>query len=956
MKRGVVFLAFMSLVTVKLYSQNFQWAKQLAGSSGFTVDAKAVISNDNGDVFVAGSFSGTVDFDPGPGTHTVTAQGTDGFVGKYDAGGNLQWVYTTNASGNQDIPAITINPGATPKLNCVVQIGTSAFYLLALDGTDGSVFTNSANFTSTGTVKINAVNRTYSGTTGDYHIVGSFSGTLTVGSVTVTSAGQTDGFCAKFRSTSTAPANWFTFSWAKTYGGTANDEVNDVNVNSMDFNPVIVGSFEGTADFDPTAGSNTLTSGGLKDGFIAYLDGNNGNLNTLATVPVEKLGSTGNDAVLSIYNPGGSDYYIGGYFNGTVNFDLSGGTNNMVSSGAADGFIAKYSLTTGTAQNFPLSWKQKFGGVNDDEISDITCSSSSSTVYYSAIAGNASGSGIIIAAYTAAGTNVTFGGPFLPNNTTSYHKSHGITVNSLGDVYSCGIFNGATVDFDPNGTSSANLTANGTGNNGYLHKMSTCISAITPTITASSNNICSATGGSVTLSIPNAALNGNNTWNWYSGSCGGTAVGTGTSVTITPTSTADYYVRAEGGCASTSSCSPVKTVSVTTTPTVMMTATSFTLCSGSSTTLTALGANDYLWSTGATTNTISVSPNSTTSYTVTGTNNGCSASVSETVQVTPTLSAPTDLTPAVNLSICAGNSTTLTVNNDGSIIWFDTPAGPNQVGVGASITTATLTASTTYYVSAGNTCGTSPRTAITVTVTPIPTVVGNDVTICENQTADLEAAPSAGTVHWFSGPNGGTEIANGVIYTTPQLITSTPFYVEAQDNGCISTPRHTITVTVNPMPDISINDLGSALESNESMATSYQWLNCNLGYTPINGETNSTFAPVMNGDYAVAVNLNGCIDTSSCYNVNSIGFNLPGKNTDINVYPNPNHTGIYVIALPEIESVDYSLIALTGKVIATGKLNKDSNTVDVSNESAGIYLLEIKNETGRKQYKLVKTN
>ncbi len=67
-----------------------------------------------------------------------------------------------------------------------------------------------------------------------------------------------------------------------------------------------------------------------------------------------------------------------------------------------------------------------------------------------------------------------------------------------------------------------------------------------PTLSATSTTICN--GSSSTLSISLGNLNDADHWQWYSGSCGGTAIGTGTSVSVSPAITTTYYARGEGTC------------------------------------------------------------------------------------------------------------------------------------------------------------------------------------------------------------------------------------------------------------------------------------------------------------------------------------------------------------------------------------------------------------------------
>lgn len=80
-------------------SGNLEWAIQLGGTGADT--AEYVTVDAPGNVYVTGSFSGTVDFDPGPGSAALTAQaGTDAFVAKYDAAGNYSWAVSFAESDN----------------------------------------------------------------------------------------------------------------------------------------------------------------------------------------------------------------------------------------------------------------------------------------------------------------------------------------------------------------------------------------------------------------------------------------------------------------------------------------------------------------------------------------------------------------------------------------------------------------------------------------------------------------------------------------------------------------------------------------------------------------------------------------------------------------------------------------------------------------------------------------
>ena len=86
----------------------------------------------------------------------------------------------------------------------------------------------------------------------------------------------------------------------------------------------------------------------------------------------------------------------------------------------------------------------------------------------------------------------------------------------------------------------------------------------------------------------------------------------------------------------------------------------------------------------------------------------------------PSQDPPTNTTPAGNLSICSGNSTTLTASGTGTLGWYNSPEGGTWLGGGSSFTTPILTANTTYYVQDSTCAASATRTSIAITV--IPTV------------------------------------------------------------------------------------------------------------------------------------------------------------------------------------------------------------------------------------------
>lgn len=102
-----------------------------------------------------------------------------------------------------------------------------------------------------------------------------------------------------------------------------------------------------------------------------------------------------------------------------------------------------------------------------------------------------------------------------------------------------------------------------------------CTNPTIPTVIATPSLICA--GQSTILSINSGNLNNAANWEWYTGSCDGTVVGTGVTISVSPTSTTTYYVRGVGGCISTGDCAEI---TVTVNPCQCLTPDVASICEG----------------------------------------------------------------------------------------------------------------------------------------------------------------------------------------------------------------------------------------------------------------------------------------------------------------------------------------------------------------------------------------
>lgn len=135
---------------------------------------------------------------------------------------------------------------------------------------------------------------------------------------------------------------------------------------------------------------------------------------------------------------------------------------------------------------------------------------------------------------------------------------------------------GSTIGYG-GGTAPAAPTFNPRGFSGSI-TFSPCIPTIATTPIGVSTPMTVCSGSTATLSVVSGALNGAANWKWYTGSCGGTLVGTGASITVNPAATTTYYVRGEGGCASGPGLCGQVTVNVTSC--TCITPGAATICSG----------------------------------------------------------------------------------------------------------------------------------------------------------------------------------------------------------------------------------------------------------------------------------------------------------------------------------------------------------------------------------------
>jgi hypothetical protein len=168
---------------------------------------------------------------------------------------------------------------------------------------------------------------------------------------------------------------------------------------------------------------------------------------------------------------------------------------------------------------------------------------------------------------------------------------------------------------------------------------------------------------------------------------------------------------------------------------------------------------------------------------------------------------------------------------------------------------------------------------------------------------------------------------------------------------------HTLSRTriyLNTTLDLTITQVNNLLNANNNVAgITYQWIDCADG-SEISGSTAQTFSATTNGNYAVIINDNGCIDTSACVSISSLGIIENGFGKDLLLYPNPT-SGHFTIDLGEIlADITINITDLSGRLIQTKTYYHRQLINLLLEESAGAYILSIESTDKKGSFKLMK--
>lgn len=366
---------------------DLEWAINMGGdSTGNAICSVYDIAYDKeGNVFVAGRFNRTVDFDPGPDKASITRRWDgvnntmDGFVAKFDAEGGLLWVKNIGSTAEESAHDVEVdtngnvyvvgNLGQTSQQPYYFDTGTTAPTIpagltrytdafLAKYDTDGN-FQWAKNFGGNGYDAGNALAVNQDGSA------------IYVGAmVSPNSAADTNGILlAKYDATGNE-------TWRHHIIGDGLLSPAAIVLDSEE-NLVVTGylAYASSVDFAPQSPGTGVVVPGLEAPFLAKYDSAGALIWVQGMLQLTQYGSSGHGADVAVDKD--DNILLVGFHNGTLNFDSTNSVS-VTTNGANDGFIAKYNPAGNClwANGYGSTSLEGANGVYTDRVGNVYMSGS----------------------------------------------------------------------------------------------------------------------------------------------------------------------------------------------------------------------------------------------------------------------------------------------------------------------------------------------------------------------------------------------------------------------------------------------------------------------------------------------------------------------------------------------------------------------------------------------------
>lgn len=345
---------------------SFVWAKQITSINSKGVSSLLIDSS--GDIYFTGTFEGTVDFNPGPATYTLSSSFSDYFICKLDNSGNFVWAKqikspdmiiccaTLDINNNiyisgQHTPNTDLDPGTG-----VFNFSSNGSFICKLNSSGNFIWAKEFPSITPTSLSNSVCSDIKTDINNNIYITGYFYNDMdcdpSAGTYSLTSNGSTDIFIIKLNPLGN-------FVWAKQIGGSYNDSPSSISISNLG-NVYTSGIFNAICDFDPGSGVYPLSSmSSYNASFISKLD-LNGNFVWAKAFTCPDYSATTKTIIDANEN-----LYSCGWFNSTITFNLTSGNQSLTSVGGSDVFIIKLD----SAGN--KKWIQQIGDSGDDSASPL---------------------------------------------------------------------------------------------------------------------------------------------------------------------------------------------------------------------------------------------------------------------------------------------------------------------------------------------------------------------------------------------------------------------------------------------------------------------------------------------------------------------------------------------------------------------------------------------------------
>lgn len=223
-------------------------------------------------------------------------------------------------------------------------------------------------------------------------------------------------------------------------------------------------------------------------------------------------------------------------------------------------------------------------------------------------------------------------------------------------------------------------------------------------------------------------------------------------------------------------------------------------------------------------------------------------------------------------------------------------------------------------------------------------VVINDVTAPAPDADPLDDVITACELNELDAPT-GTDNCGGDITVTTDVefpITEATTVTWTYDDGNGNAVTQTQDVVFAPI-DLTVTTDLITITADNADADEYQWVDCNDGYSIIDGATSFSYEAIANGNYAVIITENECSDTSECSAITNVSI-LENSTLQFIIYPNPVSSDFVSIQTNEkIKTIE--LIDMSGRKVNI-TYNVLNNTINLTKVEVGNYIVKATTQNG----------